>query len=254
MYYKQKPSGKQDFGEWYIDPLTGKRKRAYVTYENNTPRERKRAERELQDKIDDILNANEFNAKKRIKTFGALKDNWLETWQTSVKPRTVDRELLVVRRIMTIMKEDYLLEKMTPLFIQKILVSYEEDYDASPATMAHIKCTLNKIFAHGELYGIVTVSPMPSVRLTHSIKKKQEVKKRKDNKFLEQHELDAFLAEMKSRRNQNYYDLCIFLLYSGLRIGEAGALGEDDIDFENNTVDVHKTLVRCYVSADGWLY
>lgn len=50
------------------------------------------------------------------------------------------------------MKDDYLLEKMTLLFIKNILLKYEKEYDASPATMRQIKSTFNKAFAHGVLY------------------------------------------------------------------------------------------------------
>lgn len=178
----------------------------------------------------------------------------MKTWQAGVKTQTVARQKLITDRVSLFMDDDYLLDKMTPLFIKNLLIEYEKKYDASPATMRHIKSTFNKAFAHGVLYSILTVSPMSAVVLTVPLEKKKAVKKRKDNKFLEEHELSAFLMEMSKRRNPNYYDLCIFLLYSGLRIGEAGAITEEDIDFENNTIYVDKTLINNDLGKDRWHY
>jgi len=120
--------------------------------------------------------------------------------------------------------------------------------------MAHIKSTLNKVFAHGVLYNVIPVSPMTAVTLRVSLEKKKAVKKRKDEKFLVEHELSAFMNEMYKRRNCNYYDLCVFLLYSGLRIGEAVDITEDDINFEKNLVDVNKTLINHDMQKGRWHY
>jgi len=114
--------------------------------------------------------------------------------------------------------------------------------------------TFNKAFDHGVLYNIVQVSPMSAVVLHTPLEKRKAVKKRKDDKFLEPNELKAFLTEMSKGRNPNYYDLCLFLLYSGLRIGEAGAIGEDDVDFENSLVDVSKTLINSDLVKGDWHY
>lgn len=51
MFIEKRPNGNYRFGEWYIDSLTGKRRRAYVTYTKNTRVTRKQAEEELREKI-----------------------------------------------------------------------------------------------------------------------------------------------------------------------------------------------------------
>lgn len=54
------------------------------------------------------------------------------------------------------------------------------------------------------------------------------------------------LYEITTRENSRvefYFDSAVFLLYTGLRIGELGALTVDDVDFENNCVYVRKNLV-----------
>lgn len=72
--------------------------------------------------------------------------------------------------------------------------------------------------------------------------KRQEEQKRRESKFLEPEELSAFLKVLSERRNPSYYDLAIFLLFTGLRIGEASGLTIDDIDFEKSIVNVNKSL------------
>lgn len=44
-------------------------------------------------------------------------------------------------------------------------------------------------------------------------------------------------------RVEFYFDSAVFLLHTGLRIGELGALTPDDVDFENNCLQVRKNLV-----------
>lgn len=150
------------------------------------------------------------------------------------------------------MERQELISKRVALFMKNLLMKYEEKYDASPATMRHIKSTFKKAFAHGVLYNVIQVSPMSAVVLHVPLDKKKAVKKRKDAKFLEPNVLKVFLTEMSKRRN--YYDLCLFLFYSGLRVGEAGAIAEDDIDFEHNTVDVSKILINHDIIKGDWHY
>ena len=61
-----------------------------------------------------------------------------------------------------------------------------------------------------------------------------------DYYFLDKHELGIFLDTAK----QHDIDYCLFstLAYSGMRIGEALALKHEDLDFQQNTIDINKTL------------
>ncbi len=126
MYYRTRKNAKGETRfevvEKYKDPLTGKWKNATVTFSNDTSRSRIDAERRLIDKIDKIVNNVEYQYNpQKIKTFGQLKQNWLETWSVSVKPQTVKREAFVLKRLGDIIGDDFLLESITPL-LMKILI------------------------------------------------------------------------------------------------------------------------------------
>ncbi|WP_240424499.1 tyrosine-type recombinase/integrase [Lactococcus allomyrinae] len=61
-------------------------------------------------------------------------------------------------------------------------------------------------------------------------------------KFLDEREVRVFLSELKMRRNQNCYDLVLFFIGTGCRIGEASALTMSDIDFDNHLITIDKLL------------
>ena len=117
----------------YVDPLTGKAKREVVKFSTNTARARKQAERDLAAKIEEQIAVKQgaFNGAAMV-TFGELKAKWLETWQTTVKPPTVTREKMVLKRIAELMADDVLLEVITPLLIQNLLNDYKKKYHFDP--------------------------------------------------------------------------------------------------------------------------
>lgn len=247
MYFEERKrkNGKSTYYavDRYVDPLTGKAKREVVKFTTNTARARKQAERDLAAKIEELIAEKQgaFNGAAMV-TFGDLKAKWLETWQTTVKPPTVTREKMVLKRIENLMADDVLLEVITPLLIQNLLNDYKKEYHSTHSTMQHIKCSLNKIFDYGVLHNAIPFSPTRVIKLSASSKEKREKRLRREAKFLDEHEVHALLAELRKRRHKTYYDLALFMIGTGCRIGEAAALTEADIDFENRLVTIDKSL------------
>ena len=93
MYFEERKNkaGKIFYvaNERYVDPLTGKKKRASVVYHSNTVRARRQAERELIDKIDSIISKKQGVFKSStLLTFDDLKRNWFETPNCKMKLAT----------------------------------------------------------------------------------------------------------------------------------------------------------------------
>lgn len=246
------PSGSNQVVSRYTDPMTGKRKKVTVTYNGDTRKAQRNAERELEDKIDALIEELDFKVETTIKTFSELTEEWLEFWSHGVDPQTVRRETLVLKRVKEIIKDDILIDRITPFFIEKVLNDYLRKYDSSYSTMIHIKSTLNRIFRYAVKHRLLVNTPMAVVELVVPREKKREIKKKRENKYLEPYELKAFLAETKKGKNRIYYYLTLFLVHSGLRIGEAGAITREDINFEKGTVSVNKTLK--YETGIGFYY
>ncbi|EOL42967.1 hypothetical protein RV11_GL003213 [Enterococcus phoeniculicola] len=238
------PSGNYQVLTRYTDPLTGQRKKATVTYVGTTRKAKRNAERLLDEKVDELISERQYDVKERITTFKELADHWFEFWQVGVSPQTKKREELVLRRVNEIIEPDILVNRMTPLLLEHLLNDYQQTYDSSYSTMIHIKSTLNKIFRFSVKHGLLNYTPMSAVELNMTREKRQEVRKKRKKKYLEPYELNAFFSEIKKRLNQNYFYLTVFLVYSGVRIGEAGALTKDDFDFTKNTVSITKNLLH----------
>lgn len=257
MYFDNRTNknGKKYFVavERYVDPQTEKTKRASVFFQSNTSRGRVQAARELDEKIDKIISNRQGKfSSQPMKTFLDLKTAWFDVWVTTVKPQTVRREMLVIDRLSELIADDILLSKITPLLIQNVLNDYREKYQSTHSTMQNIKCTFNKIFDYGVLHNAIPFSPSRVIKLNATIGEKHAKKDRLEKKFLNQREVGALLSELKGRRNQSYYNLALFLVGTGCRIGEASALTAKDIDFENQLVTIDKSLQAHDLKVDDF--
>lgn len=88
--------------------------------------------------------------------------------------------------------------------------------------------------------GILHRNPISRMKLSRLV---QEDHGDSSIKCYELDELNDFLSRVKENKNgYKYFVLFTFLSRTGLRIGEALALQWDDLDFENRTVTVSKTL------------
>lgn len=117
-------SGNNQAVSRYTDPMTGKRKKVTVTYSGDTRKAQRNAERELEDKIDALVEELDFRVETTVKTFSDLTNEWLNFWKHGVDPQTVKRESLVLRRVKEIVDDDILINRITPLFIEKVLNDY----------------------------------------------------------------------------------------------------------------------------------
>ena len=87
----------------------------------------------------------------------------------------------------------------------------------------------------------------------------KETEKNNELKYFTREQLEKFLNEVKKPQKHakyqhsiQYYVLFTLLARTGLRIGEALALTWDDIDLENKTLTVNKTLV-CPTNSTPYL-
>ena len=259
MFYKRRESntGKIRFevGDCYKDPLTGKWKTTSVSYYKNTSSARKKAELELQDKIEKLLQVYQNNfSTQSIKTFKDLKEAWISSWRVTVKPQTVYRETFVLDRLSKIIGDDYLLTAITPMLLESTLKEYIRLYDCSASTFSHIRSSLNKILNYGVMHQLFQYNPLLPVKVKVSTSKKRKAKRRKKKQFLEVHELLVFFEELSKRRNPNYYDLAIFLLFTGIRIGESGAVFLTNVDLDKSVLEISNSLQSQNLKVDEYYY
>ena len=212
-----------------IDPLTGKERRT-TRRGFKTMKEAKQAERNLLLDVEE----NGFCNVSEKQTFEAVARLWLESYQTTVKPTTYQN----TKSYLDILIKDYfnniLIENLTVLRLQKITIELSKRYLNYTIHLS----VINRVLKYAVLLDIIKANPLDKV-----IRPKQQ-EKREKKKALTKEELTEFLDLAEKHVSPVLFVAWWTLAYTGLRRGELLALEWSDIDFENRTLRVERTLVR----------
>lgn len=108
-----------------------------------------------------------------------------------------------------------------------------------PATAKGARTVLSSIVKHGMRRGAMATNPVRDAGVIRA--------ERKPSRALTDDEQAALLAALEGSRDavqRDLPDLCRFLAGTGMRLGEACALLEDDFDLEAGVVTVRATAIR----------
>lgn len=229
--------------KWYYrydvtDPVTGKRKqketRGFAT----------RAEAESEAKrILSELESGTYVEEKDI-SFKAYSDKWFSTYAKSgIKISTLDlrrsKHKMALRYF-----EHIKLKDMTKMKYQDMLNDlFDRGY--ARKTIQNVHETVGLIFKSAVDQGIVTTN----ITLTATVPKKPKTVEDLENKtdlpkYMEKSELIRYLEAAEMYGKSNDYASFYLMAYTGIRPGEAMALKWSDINFEEQTISITKTLYR----------
>lgn len=227
MWAEKLKNGKVRYCERYYDLLTGKEKKVSVTMDKETPRNTKLAAATLQSKIDSALHPEAPEGT----TLEMLVEYYRKDQQRTVKASTSKRNYFACETLMNILGRDVLVDKLNAGYIRSRLLATDKD----PGTLnEHIK-RLKALIRWGYRNDFLEdIRWLDKLDLLKDISHREKIK----DKYLEGDELRTLLDAMESPRWKN---LTHFLALSGLRFGEAVALTNKDVDFENNVIIVNKT-------------
>ncbi len=226
MFKRKLPSGKMQYGEWYIDPLTDKRKRITITL---TPTGKKADDRiaseALRSKIRQLY--MEADQPDRI-TLKNLRDKYVAYQEGHVKKQTAFAAAKRTGTLVRLLGEDTFADRLTAAYVVKSL-------DAPPTTynerLTRFKAWMRWAYRMDLIQDIGYLDKLAP-------KKNDSVRVRDAAKYLEHDELSRLLDGMTVER---WKLMTEFLLLSGLRIGEAIALDDQDV---TDVIHVTKTYVR----------
>jgi integrase len=135
-------------------------------------------------------------------------------------------------------------EATTPV-VDKVIASIKTN--AGAPTAKTCRSVISGVMSLAVRYGAITVNPVREVERIES-------KPKRAPRALSDAEIAAWLAQLradKKARRKDLPDLSLFMLATGVRIGEALAVMWDQVDLEAGEVEITHTIIR--VKGQGLL-
>lgn len=223
-----------------IDSMTGKKIK--TTISARTKRELN--SKAIQAKVEFEKRGSTVCSAVEIKTYAELVENWLETYCHTVKNSTLTITKVRINNYLLPAFGDYKLDKLTPPVIQKQVNQWAKDYNQlgkGYQEYTQLNSLNKRILKYAVSLQVISFNPARDI-----IVPRRKEKEGQKLKYLDDENLKKFLAYLDQLPNtyKNFYDTVLYktLLATGLRIRECLALKWSDIDLQNGTLDVNKTL------------
>lgn len=227
-----------------VDRQTGKKARTTVTAST-----KKGVKIKAREAINTFA-ANGHTVKERpsITTYKELVALWWESYKNTIKPNSQQSMEGIVRLHILPVFGNYKLDRLTTPIIQQQVNKWADRANRGEkgayANYSFLNNINRRILQYGVTMQVIQHNPARDV----IIPRKQQNKEHKV-KFFSNQELKQFLDYLDGldlSSYENFFDYVLYktLLASGCRIGEALALEWSDIDLENGTISISKTLNR----------
>lgn len=234
MWVKEVPStGKIRYCERYTDYLTGKRKDVSVTFDKDTARNRKEAQRILNEKIREKQNplTKEF-------TLHELIVEYRKDLELSVKASTFRRNGFAVQAAEDLIGKDVLVSRLTPRIIKTRFLKSGKPPKTLNGYLKRLKGVLFWAYRNDLIDDLNGIDKMERFQDPSEKKNKTKPKSTKKLKYMERAELITLLNGLT---NEQHKLMTRFLALSGMRSGELIALHKEDIDLENHVIHICRT-------------
>ncbi|WP_394701532.1 tyrosine-type recombinase/integrase [uncultured Enterococcus sp.] len=178
---------------------------------------------------------NGLHKKEKI-TYQELYDEWILQYKNTVKEST----FVKTKRIF----ENHVLPYFGKMWIEKIEVKHcQNAVNLWSKNLKRFKMVMNytgMIFDYAIRIGLITLNPTKLI--TRPVIK--ESIEEKEVNFYTKEELTQFFKCLEKENDSKIYSLFRVLAFTGMRKGEALALTWNDINFEQQTITINKTLTR----------
>ncbi|MCM3538458.1 site-specific integrase [Priestia endophytica] len=218
-----------------IDPVTGKRKqtsrRGFAT--------KSEAEAAYHKLKDQIYKGLKFESNDVL--FKDVVEDWYEIYKTTVKISTLRARKSEIEHLLRYFGNMKLKNIKRPMYQQMLNDFHGKGY--ARGTISGIHTAANMIFKRALELELIHQSPTTFAKLPKKQETVEELEKKEEKiHFLEKQELMEFLKKAKCDGLYLDYQLFATLSYTGMRLGEALALKWSDINFEESTLSITKTL------------
>ena len=223
--------------KWYISGKIKKDDGTYYSYTKlaqgcKLQKEAKEYERLFRMQYQDI------QVSIRNKTFEEIAIE-MNNDDINVKEATRHTNLEVLRRIFPKIGNKKI-NLITKDYLQRFIRELESKY--SEAYVSAIYYAINKVFKYALLKDYIQINPLSKVRLRVD---RDTVKAEKH--FWEPADFERFIKEVQDIEYKAFYT---FSFWMGTRRGETLALQWKDVDFNNKSVSIHKTVTKRIKNKD----
>lgn len=221
MWVEKTKNGKFRLYERYVDPLTGKKKKASVMMDKNTPQAINKARPLLLDKIASKANVELLNQKDI--TLKELRNEFIEMKSLSRSDSTLKTYERVTKNLMNYIGSDVLINKINHKALQRYFFELADQLKISSIQL-YAKC-IKAMFQFAIKCNYISQNPMDNIELVSKI----ETQHNDEDDFLTKKEREELL-KVAYQKNPRYALLIEWLLNSGMRISEAIGLQYSKID------------------------
>lgn len=229
MWIEETKNGKYKFVEQYTDYITGKKKRVSVTLEKKTAAAKKNAAAILVKMIEERQNTP---PEKENLTFEELVEKYREYQKNAVKASTYKRNYTAAEALKKIIGKDTLVNRITANYIKDCFIKSGKENGTLNEHRTRLFAMLHWAYENDYLD---TIDFLRKVKPFKDQTRKEKIQ----DKYLEPEDINLLLDGM---RCEKWKLLTQFLLLSGLRVGEAIALENSDIDYENHVIHIAKNF------------
>ncbi len=179
-------------------------------------------------------NKGEFVEPSRV-ILSTLIDEWLETIRTRVTERTADGYQGLMERYVVPVLGPKRVSQLETRDVQKLYAAMQNQHGLSARLVRHTHSALRQVLEQGVEWKLIIRNPADSLK--RKLPKVAEVERR----VLDEGEAARFLAACQGKVHGLIFE---FALLSGMRPEEFLALQWRDVNFERNTSQVRRALVR----------
>lgn len=226
MWCEKLKNGKVKYFERYKDPLSLEWRRVSIVMEKDTSAIRKKAFDELQRKIDaktTLSNGSDLTLKQ-------IYDKYIAYQEKTVKLSTLERNKRTLNKMVTLLGENVLIDKLTAQYVKDILLETKQGFGTLNEYLKRLKAMFKWAFENDLTDNANLIHKLSNFKDTPH---RQKIK----DKYLEPEELKELLTAIEKSECWTWYYLTKFLVLSGLRIGEATALLDEDV----SDTEIHVT-------------
>lgn len=231
MWSETLANGKVKFVERYKNPITLKYQRVSVIMDKDTARTRKLAQATLNEKIEQALTGIMTPVKQKNLRLSELVELYCTSQKTQRRASTCTRNYHACNSLMRILGGDTIVARLSAGYVNQKLQAEGEDTGTTNERITRLKALLRWGYKNDYI---------EDIRWLDKLEKEEDGEKQEklEEKFLESDELKILLDNMSVPKWKILAELTAL---SGLRIGEAIALEDADVDLKAREINVTKT-------------